>query len=238
MFDSDALAVLVGSMLLVRSCYRPVTSLMTWFFGTRYTSLRAFERAYCAKNTIKALVLALLTPRVLGVLWAIAVEQDWEGHGRQIRSMGSIYAATDIVALGKFGRKLPLNTFLHHSCVLVLGVLNLFMDYGAPAAAASPWRHMAVLAGLSIPTYLVNVYLALRRLRVYPRALAGVSLGVYAPFVLCNMAYKGSIVVAHGPSISTVLFGGVVVTIFMDDVKLMSHLWKRMQKGTYRLKLK
>ena len=225
MFDPEALAVLAGSMLLMQSLYHPVTRFMTWVFGSKYTSLRTFEQQYCVKNTIKALVLGLLTPTVVNMLWGIAMEQEWGGHGRHIRLIGSTYAATDIVALSKFGMTLPVNTFLHHSCVLVFGVLNLFMDY---EQMHGPWRHMAILAALSIPTYLVNIYLAFRRLNVHNRLLARTSLLVYVPFVLCNIVYQGNVVMKYilVSPMQTTLFGSMVLTVFIDDLKLMGHLWR------------
>ena len=228
MFALDAAMVFVGGMYVMHCLYPRISSVLNFRYGTKYAALRPYEKEYSHKNVIKAGTLAMMTPLVLKLLIDIIFRQQWDTP--RLRLLGALYSATDVLALIKFKTSLPINTFMHHSCVTVFSVINLFIDYEQD----SPWRHMVVLAGLSIPTYLVNLYLALRKIETGRRLrpLARRALAVYMPCVACNALYQCSVVWRYlgVAPVSTALFGTMATIVFLDDLKLMRHLQAAKEK--------
>ena len=214
----------------VHAAYGPMGRVLTRWYGPKYADLPAKDRAYSCKNAIKSAMLALAMPLTMYVLTQRLLTGRWQVISTT-RAIGSLYAANDVVALAKV--PLPPNTRVHHSCVAVLSVLNLFMDY---TRAESVWTNVVMLCGLSMVPYLVNLYLGLRKIE-QSRVLAGVGLFAYVPSLCVNAAWQYShiaLALSSEPA-SALGYCAVVTLIFWDDLVLIRHLY-RVTRGPDRPK--
>ena len=108
--------------------------------------------------------------------------------------------------------------FLLNACVV---------DYTAPA---SVWRHTAMLAACSAPTYGVNAYLGLRCLdevgEAEKRRLAGFCLSIYSFFVTVSIAWQAVALWYTFPhwNALTPLYLLAIGLIYWDDFFLSRYL--------------
>lgn len=184
------------------------------------------RQQYVVKNLAKAGVLMFLSPPALWTMNRIVFSNAWEAP--LIRCMGAMYAASDLVALLTMFEKLPATTKCHHLCVAGFSVINAcIVDYEDPA---SIWRHTAMLAACSAPTYGVNAYLGLRCLdevnESEKRRLAGFCLSVYTFFVTLSVAWQTVSLWFTYPywDATTPFYLGAVALIYWDDFYLSQYL--------------
>ena len=140
--------------------------------------------------------------------------------------MGSLYASGDLVAVATMFHKLPLTTKIHHICVCIFAFLNTFVvDYTSPDLI---WRHSAILAACSAPTYLVNTYLGLRCLKeISPKEkkrLAGFALSIYTVFISMSATWNVVLLLFTPWDVSVVLYMMTILLIYFDDYKLSMYL--------------
>lgn len=184
------------------------------------------RQAYVVKNVSKSIVLAFLTPPAFWVMNRILWYQTWETD--LITCMGSIYAASDIVAFFRMFRKLPQSTKIHHACVCVFAFINAWIHYGE---STSIWKQTAMLAIASAPTFMVNTFLGARHLSeisdAEKRRLAKASFGVYAMCLTWSMAWQ-AIVMYRQVEWRWWDTGYVVavVLIYYDDWVLSRYLYR------------
>ena len=191
----------------VNALYAPVEALLESRYAESFTSLSENSRAYCAKNCIKATVLGLALPATVYVVgnWMISGEMAYPEFARAV---GTLYASTDVVALYRV--KLPGNTQVHHVCVAVMSVCNLYLDY------------LVVLCGLSMVPFSVNAYLGLRKI-TNADVLALTGLVTYAPAFCLNVAWQITAIL-HAPLAEALCWAMLCGMIFFDDIVLMDHL--------------
>jgi len=93
------------------------------------------------------------------------VNDEW--RTTSIRNLGVLYAIPDTVSL-LLVERMALTTRIHHLCVIVFMVINLFNDY----SERNVWRALVVYAVFSTFAYLVNLLLASRFLAAHAHARA------------------------------------------------------------------
>ena len=105
------------------------------------------------------------TPVAARTLYLGMVNDEW--RTTSIRNLGVLYAIPDTVSL-LLVERMALTTRIHHLCVIVFMVINLFNDY----SERNVWRALVVYAVFSTFAYLVNLLLASRFLAAHAHARA------------------------------------------------------------------
>mgnify|MGYP004071817127 CR=1 FL=1 len=214
--------------LMVQPLWNITTTQLHHYFPSIKTKSTG-RQAYIIKNVAKALVLMFLTPPALWIINRIVFYKTWESA--LIKCMGAMYAASDIVAVVKMYDKLPLTTKIHHSCVVVFSLMNaLVIDYNSSDLI---WRHTAILAACSTPTYGVNAYLAIRcidEISVHEKKrLANVALSIYSFFITLSAIWQMSAMFSFYATIGlhwdAYIYIGAVLLIFYDDWTLSGYLF-------------
>uniref|UniRef100_A0A7S4BJT6 Uncharacterized protein n=1 Tax=Chrysotila carterae TaxID=13221 RepID=A0A7S4BJT6_CHRCT len=127
--------------------------------SSSYTKIPDEKKFYVLSNLIKAAVLLSYTPLAALTLYRALVRDEW--NTQRIRNLGVLYAIPDFVSLFLVSR-MAFSTKLHHVCVVVFMVANLFNDYSDDGVG----RALVVYAVFSTFAYLVNLLLASRFLQV------------------------------------------------------------------------
>lgn len=210
-------------LAFVDAMYAPMRRALRSVYGARFDALAPHNQQYCVKNVLKSGLLAALLP------FTVYVMVQRVAYGEVVfpevsRTVGSLYAANDVVALARV--RLPPNTRAHHTVVLVLSLLNLRLDY------MSIHAHMLTeLCALSMVPFVVNLHLGLRKLDgPLAHALAPIGLLMYAPAVGLNVYRQATAIrrVAAGPAcVWTTFFAAIV----LDDLLLMRHLLRSILGG-------
>ena len=99
----------------------------------RYAKIAYHQQRYVVKNLAKSAILMCLLIAVIPSIWMALWYDIW--NNRTIYMVGNIYVSIDLSGL-LFVPKLPTTTKIHHSCVLILGTINVFMDYTEPRIAS------------------------------------------------------------------------------------------------------
>uniref|UniRef100_A0A7S4F2G9 Uncharacterized protein n=1 Tax=Chrysotila carterae TaxID=13221 RepID=A0A7S4F2G9_CHRCT len=94
--------------------------------SSSYTKIPDEKKFYVLSNLIKAAVLLSYTPLAALTLYRALVRDEW--NTQRIRNLGVLYAIPDFVSLFLVSR-MAFSTKLHHVCVVVFMVANLFNDY-------------------------------------------------------------------------------------------------------------
>jgi len=137
-----------------------------------YNNLTNNRKLYVLKNTIKSILLCITSIYATYVFIDPILYNKWDNF--TIHMLGLLYSITDIISLYKVP-KLPKSTKLHHICVTILCITNLFNDY----TYFTFWRALLAYAILSAYSFTVNLYLAYRI----------ISPNDYWRVVLCKIAY-------------------------------------------------
>ena len=204
----------------ISSMYQPVERLLSKQYPAKFESLSTNSQSYCAKNVIKSAVLSASIPATVYVMTLRLITGRWS-HTTFARGIGSLYAANDVVALYRV--TLPANTRIHHACVFVFSLCNLFLDYNDET---SIFTNLGILCGLSMLPCTVNAYLGLRKL-TDASALALFGLLTYVPAFAMNLAWQTAAVIAatmNGDTTGAICWGGLCGMIFYDDLVLIDHL--------------
>lgn len=183
------------------------------------------RKKYIVKNVAKGGVLMFLTPPALWIINCIVFSNKWDNA--LIKTMGALYASGDLVAMATMFHKLPITTKIHHTCVGIFAFLNTFiLDYTSPDLI---WRHAAILAACSAPTYLVNSYLGLRCLREISekekKRLAAFALSIYSVFISMSISWNIVLLFLTTWDITVVLYVATILLVYFDDWKLSMYLW-------------
>lgn len=191
-----------------------------------YKIIEFHHKRYVVKNLTKSMILLILIITGLPGFWNIIVTHTWDN--KLIHTVGTIYVSTDISGL-IFVPKLPKETLIHHTCVVVLGTINVLMDYSVNGLH----RAMISLTVLSMIPYLVNTYLGMRYLEGarIKRWIVGINLWVYSASVILNFVLQHLYVFYLVPGFLNpwVLFKKtaylvIYYSILNDDLKLIKYL--------------
>ena len=201
--------------------YRIGDQLLNRFYKAQYESFTAYKRKYIIKNIWKSAVLLLILISGSIPFFDGFFNNVWSNLNFHI--WGTIYVSLDLSGL-IFVPGLPTSTKIHHSVVIILGMLNALTDYYKPGY----YRSILIYTYFSIVPFIVNFYLAYRYLEVDDvkkrKMVAKLSFLTYAGSlginILCNLCFF-----ATEPFSWTILFYfasfGLIIN---DDIKLIHFL--------------
>lgn len=151
------LSILFGTFIMVNLGYY----VLDWYFmasqrfKTLYGKLEYHRKRYVIKNILKACYLCVLSLYTTYYMVQAFMYNAWINE--QLHLLGLLYAMPDLISLFRVPG-LSRNTIQHHITVVVLGVLNLAIDY----TNDTYWRGIIIYAYLSMLTFMVNFYLGYR----------------------------------------------------------------------------
>lgn len=191
-----------------------------WFelFFQKYNEFPSHRKLYVLKNITKSFVLAFISIYYAKIILNTIYYNEWPDN-EALHFIGTLYVSTDVTGL--FLVRLPLSSRLHHTCVLILGGMNMFSDY----KIAGIHRSLVYLTYFSTTSYLVNTFLSVRDLtqQNFKRWFS----------FLCTIVYVASIgvnvYVQHAyfyNFMSSRSFAYIIVywMILMDDIILLKYL--------------
>ena len=155
----------------------------------------------------------------------------WD-NGR-IRNLGVLYAIPDFVSLFLVSR-MSVTTKLHHVCVVIFMLFNLFTDYSELGVS----RALVVYGVFSTFAYLVNLLLASRFLKIGTIAslcMALVALAVYTSCLAINWTWQTQFLWNlwwTKPSYGIYVYLSCISMVVYDDVVLVRWLWSNVQHKT------
>jgi len=196
--------------------------------STSYASIPDDKKFYVLSNLIKSAVLFSYCPLAVHVLWEALAHDRWSTA--RIRNMGVLYAIPDFVSLFLVSR-MSITTKLHHICVVVFMVYNLYTDYDTESVA----RALVVYAVFSTFAYLVNLLLASRFLQIGATAslfMSALALGLYAGCLGINWTWQVRFLWQlwwNNPSIGIYIYCSFMSMVVYDDVVLVRWLWSNVQ---------
>lgn len=218
-------SIFLTGMVLVNYVSYLILDVLLRQKSNNYISIEPENQRYVVKNLTKSAILFGLLISSLPGIWDIFFHNKWDNA--LIYRLGSIYVSTDLSGL-LFVPKLSTATKIHHTCVIVLGLINVLVDYNEPGLH----RAFVSLTLLSMIPYLVNTYLGMRylegeRVKSY---ILWVCLYVYSASVILNCALQHLYVFYIVPDFSTEqivtksLYLLIYYFILNDDVKLIRYL--------------
>jgi len=195
--------------------------------SVEYIRLSQNKQKYVIKNLTKSIILFFLIFLTIPCLWNMIFYDIWDNH--DIHLLGTIYVSTDLSGL-LFVPDLPMTTIIHHCSVLVIGCINILMDYNQPGLH----RAFISLTILSMIPYLVNTFLAMRYLEntAYNKNILYICLGLYSTSVMLNVCLQHYHVFFLVPRVGIyykALYLLLYYTILNDDIKLIRYLGYKYQ---------
>jgi len=196
--------------------------------STSYAAIPDDKKFYMLSNLIKSAVLFAYCPMAVNVLWEALALDVW--NTARIRNLGVLYAIPDFVSLFLVSR-MSVTTKLHHICVVIFMVYNLYTDYSTPSVG----RALVVYAVFSTFAYLVNLLLASRFLKVGPGVsllMSLVALGLYASCLCINWVWQCRFLWGlwwTNPSVAIYVYCGCMSMVVYDDVVLVRWLWENVK---------
>ena len=215
LFYSSYICLVVGSYNFVDKILKE---------NALYKTYSDQRQKYIQKNLIKSIILFILSGYAIYVIIQGVLFNHW--NNQSVYFMGIVYAIPDIISLIKVPN-LALSTRLHHVSVCILSTLNIFNDYTKPTF----WRGIVIYAAISILSYLVNCYLAIRFL--FPNSnlsnrLCKISLYSYVLFCILNWIYQYQIILQHlsqtFSQLDFYIYVSLIHLIIWDDYKLITFL--------------
>jgi len=226
---SGHLAVfLVGGYVVFSSYF--VCDYVMMRVSTSYAAIPDAKKFYVLSNLVKAAVLLSYTPVAARTLYLGMVNDEW--RTTSIRNLGVLYAIPDTVSL-LLVERMALTTRIHHLCVIVFMVINLFNDY----SERNVWRALVVYAVFSTFAYLVNLLLASRFLAVHPSLSYWLSAGalvIYTSCLAANWAWQVHYLTGlwvDTRAYSILAYVGVILLVVWDDVVLVKWLVGNLRGG-------
>ncbi|KAL1527102.1 hypothetical protein AB1Y20_015785 [Prymnesium parvum] len=197
--------------------------------STSYASIPDDKKFYVLSNLIKSAVLFSYCPLAVHVLYEALAFDRWSTA--RIRNLGVLYAIPDFVSLFLVSR-MSTTTKLHHSCVVIFMVYNLYTDYSTESVA----RALVVYAVFSTFAYLVNLLLASRFLQIgatVSLCMSIVALGLYGGCLAINWCWQVRFLwglYRNNPSIGIYIYCTFMSMVVYDDVVLVRWLWNNVQR--------
>lgn len=204
----------------------------------KYKIIEFHDKRYVVKNLTKSMILLILILAGLPGFWTMIVTGTWNND--LVHTIGTIYVSTDVSGL-IFVPRLPKETLIHHTCVVILGTVNVFMDYSVNGLH----RALISLTILSMVPYLVNTYLGMRHLEgtTIKRCIVGICLWVYSASVVVNLILQHLYVFYLVPGFlnpwilcKKIAYLAIYYSILNDDIKLIRYLnYKYMEDRTMKM---
>lgn len=225
-----ALVLMTG---LVATNYT-IYNILDWVLmrtSNAYPALSHADKRYVVKNLSKSGVLLGLLLTILRPLWNMLIYNQWDNE--IIAIIGTVYASTDLTGL-IFVPNLPRATKIHHTCVMIIATINVFMDYTQDGLH----RAFISLTVLSMIPYLVNTYLGMRHLEgaKLKQWIIKICLWVYSVSVLFNCFLQHAYVFWLVPDYSLhrcvikAAYLMIYYFILNDDIKLIKYLHYKYQE--------
>mmetsp|Transcript_10493 Transcript_10493/g.32293 ORF Transcript_10493/g.32293 Transcript_10493/m.32293 type:complete len:198 (+) Transcript_10493:662-1255(+) len=170
------------------------------------------------------------TPVAARTLYLAMARDQW--RTTSIRNLGVLYAIPDTVSM-LLVERMALTTKLHHICVFIFMVVNLFNDY----EKRNVWRALVVYAVFSTFAYLVNLLLASRFLSVSRRLstlLSAAALTIYSSCLGANWAWQIkflSSLWAETHEMGIWIYLAFVSLVVWDDIVLVKWLFTNVKGG-------
>lgn len=201
--------------------------------SSSYKDIPDDKKFYLLSNLIKSAVLLAYCPSAAYTLFRAIYHDEWSTP--RIRNMGVLYSIPDAVSLVLVSR-MATSTRVHHLCVIVFMVVNLFVTYEQETVG----RALVVYAVFSTFAYLVNLLLASRFLDVSPWTsliLSFLALVIYAASLSINWTWQIAFLVRimrAGPSAlhmaAIALYVAAISLVVNDDCVLVKWLWHNVGK--------
>jgi hypothetical protein len=197
--------------------------------SSSYARIADDKKFYVLSNLIKSAVLLSYSPLAADVLYAIFTRDEWSTS--RIRNLGVLYAIPDFVSLFLV-RRMALTTKLHHICVVVFMVVNLYNDYAIENVA----RALVVYAVFSTFAYLVNLLLASRFLKLsvgLSLCMSAAALGVYIGCLALNWGWQILFLFrlwSSKPSFSILAYCILMSVVVYDDIVLVKWLHSNVRR--------
>ena len=202
---------------MAAACIATLHPVMHYVLSSFFSSFAQHEqRLYIQKNMVKAAVLALIVPSVIPLGYKALILDQWNWNA--IRTIGVFYGMCDGYALVRYYDLLHPSTRFHHSIVTTFSIANWYIT-------RDPWRQLNVFAAVSVLTFPVNVYLALRHLLddTKKQQLASLCWWLYTPAILFNVLYQGGVIWES----QSFFYSSILGALFFDDYFLWRHLHRR-----------
>lgn len=185
-----------------------------------YKSYR--EKCYAIKNISKSFILCILTSYCFPMFIKIMSYDEWPSQLMII--LGNVYVSTDVTALF-FVPELPTNTKIHHTVVLILGIINTFANYQIDGIH----RATTYLTFFSMIPYIVNTRLGVRFIEISvlnKKRISYASAAVYTLSIICNFIIQNYYIFLKSNInlVSRILYFIVYYLIFNDDILLLNYL--------------
>jgi len=197
-------------------------------YSSSYSSIPDDKKFYVLSNLIKSAVLFSYCPLAVHVLYEALALNAWSTA--RIRNLGVLYAIPDFVSLFLVSR-MSITTKLHHICVVIFMLYNLYTDYAVESVA----RALVVYAVFSTFAYLVNLLLASRFLKIGAAAslcMSLISLVLYAGCLAINWTWQVRFLWDlwwRNPSVGIYIYIGFMSMVVYDDVVLVRWLWSNVE---------
>jgi len=224
---------LIGSYIVFSSYF--VANYYMCNNSSSYAAIPDDKRFYVLSNLIKSAVLLAYCPLAARTLYLALVHDEWSTP--RIRQLGVLYAIPDAVSMLLVNR-MALSTKIHHVCVVVFMVVNLFSTYEEEGVG----RALVVYAIFSTFAYLANLLLASRFLPVAPKlslVMSAVAFVVYTGCLAVNWTWQFAFVWRLGttkPSLPLLVYLALITLVVYDDCILIKWLWRNIFRtaGTVR----
>jgi len=214
---------LVGSYVVFSSYF--VANYYMAAQSSSYASIPDDKRFYVLSNLIKSAVLLSYCPLAARTLYQALYFGEWSTP--RIHILGVLYAIPDAVSM-LLVHRMAFSTKIHHCCVVVFMVVNLFSTYEEETVG----RALVVYAIFSTFAYLVNLLLASRFLPVAPKlslVMSVLAFLVYAGCLGVNWTWQIAFVCRLGatkPSIGLAVYLAAISLVVYDDCILVKWLWR------------
>ena len=226
-------------IVLSLSCYSVFSSYFVIHYfllklSSKYTTYSTERQFYILSNLIKSATLAMCVPASVQVLLGIVYTGEWPDV--QIKNLGSIYAATDLVSIGML-KQMHLSTRLHHVSVVILNFVNLCNEY----SKFNVCRLIVMYAMFSMLSYLVNCVLAIRFLvpKRITDCMCRVSFGIYATCCLVNwilqIYYLKQLFMENDERLIVYGYSVLICFLMWDDAVLIK--WLAVSSTNYKSKI-
>lgn len=213
----------VAIFAIINLCYYP----FDWYLSTHFKNYQELEfhrKRYVIKNIFKFFYLSLLTVYGSYYIFYMYILDVWTNSS--IYQLGLMYMLPDLISLMRVP-KLHQNTIQHHVTVVILAIMNLFVDYTSPTY----WRGMIIYSYLSMMTGFVNFYLGYRLLHNDKKMKSNVALCALINYCSCiaiNWGYQcyiiGIYIFSDFPIWGLYAYLTLIYFIVKDDIMLISFL--------------
>lgn len=192
--------------------------LLNW----KYSFYDKNKLKYISKNIIKSFILFFLTFN-FNILIDGLYYNKWDNE--LIHKLGLSYACHDILSLVMYFNILKTPTKIHHFSVLILSIINLYVDYSKP----NIWRGLVVYSFLSCLAFYVNLFLGCRFLinKNKYNIFSKLAFIIYLLTCIINWVLQCYIFINNYKInlLSSIIYVILIYLIIYDDIMLLKFLY-------------